>query len=140
MSCHDIGRGMNSVVKTTITLMDQGKISKEAAKTIIISCANGVNWCDGNTYEAVDYIRRCLCGRCMKLVPAGEKLYSVYDVSGDVPDQHRLDDNLAADGLCADCFDAVLSEHCKDEKAGERERQFIDEQGGDVVQIQSRLQ
>ena len=127
MSCHAIGRGMNSIVKTTITLMDQGKIGKEAAKAIIISCANGVYWCDGNTYEATDYIRRCLCGRCMSLVPAGDKLYSIYDVSREVFDRYRLGDNLATDGLCVDCFDAVLSEYCKDENAGKRERQFIEE-------------
>lgn len=127
MSCHDIGRGMNSVVKTTISLMDQEKISKDAAKTIINSCARGVNWCDGNTYEATDYIRKCICGNCMRLVPAGEKLYSVWTVSNDVHNMYNLDDNLASDGLCEDCFDLVLNEHCGDSEAGARERKYIEE-------------
>lgn len=127
MSCHDIGREMNSVVRTTVSLMDQGKISKDAAKTIISSCAQSVNWCDGNSYEATDYIRRCMCGYCMKLIPAGEKLYSVYDVSYDVPDQYDIEDHLATDSLCENCFDLVLNAHCKDPETGIRERKYIEE-------------
>ena len=127
MSCHDIGRGMNSVVRTTVSLMDQGKISKDAAKTIISCCARSVNWCDGNSYEATDYIRRCICGRCMRLIPVGEKLYSVYDVSNHVPDRYDIDDQLATDGLCENCFDLVLNAHCKDPEAGIRERKYIED-------------
>lgn len=127
MSCHSIGRGMNNVVRTVVTLMDENKISKDAAKTLIRCCANSVNWCDGNSYEATDYVRRCICGRCMKRVPVGEKLYSVLDVSGDVPDQRYLDYHLALDGLCEECFDIVLTEHCKDAAAGERERIYIED-------------
>ena len=127
MSCHDIGRGMNSVVRTTVSLMDEGKISKDAARTIISCCANSVNWCDGNSYEATDYIRHCMCGRCMKLVPKGEKLYSVYDVSRNVPDRYDLDEHLATDGLCSECFDIVVGAHCKDDSAGKRERDYIEQ-------------
>ena len=128
MSCHDIGRGMNSVVRTVVSLMDEKKISKDAAKTIIRCCANSVNWCDGNSSEATDYVRRCMCGRCMKRVPAGEKLYSVYQVSDAVKNRYHLDDHLGSDGLCEKCFDIVLAEHCKDAAAGERERKYIEEQ------------
>lgn len=127
MSCHDIGRGMNSVVRTIVSLMDENKISKDAAKTLICCCASSVNWCDGNPYEATDYIRRCMCGRCMKKVPAGEKLYSVFQVSRDVPEQYHLKTHLASDRLCEDCFDVVLVEHCKDSEAGKRERKYIED-------------
>ena len=127
MSCHDIGRGMNSVVRTVVSLMDEKKISKDAAKTIIRCCANSVSWCDGNSSEATDYVRRCMCGRCMKRVPAGEKLYSVYQVSDAVKNRYHLDDHLGSDGLCEECFDIVLAEHCKDAAAGERERKYIEE-------------
>lgn len=126
MSCHDIGRGMNSVVRTTITLMDEGKVSKSAARVIVNSCAKGVNWCDGNQDEATEYIRRCLCGRCMKKVPKGEKLYSVWDVSMDVPNRYDVDKDLASDGLCEECFDLVLNSHCQDDEAGPRERAQIE--------------
>lgn len=127
MSCHYIGRGMNCVVRTVVSLMDENKISKDAAKTIIRCCADSVGWCDGNYGEAIDYIRRCMCGRCMKRVPAGEKLYFVFQVSDDVPNRYHLIDHLASDGLCEDCFEIVLAEHCKDAAAGERERKYIEE-------------
>ena len=126
MSCHDIGRGLNSVVRATITLRDEGKISSEAAKIIINHCKRGVHWCDGNESEATAYIRHCICGRCMKKVPKGEKLYSVEDVSYDVPDQYRLAYNNATDCLCPECFDIGLNEWCKDMNAGARERAYIE--------------
>ena len=129
MSCHDIGRGMNSVVKVTIELYDAGKIDKESTAKIIRACAHGVNWCDGNEYEATDYIRKCRCGRCLKMVPKGEKLYSVWDVSSDVPRPERIerDFQLALDGLCEECFDIVLNERCGNPNAGERERKRMEE-------------
>lgn len=126
MSCHDIGRGMNSVVKTTITLMDSGKLSKDVAKEIIISCAKGVGWCDGNESEAIDYIRKCMCGRCMKLIPKGEKLYSLYHVSFHIPYLYHLNEPLASPRLCEECFDIVLNELNQDENAGKRERAYIE--------------
>ena len=92
--------------------MDNDKISKDAAKTIIIECKNGVNWCDGNSYEAISYIGDCMCGRCMRKIPEGEKLYSVYDVSNDIPRRYDISDNIANDSLCTECFDIVLNEHC----------------------------
>lgn len=126
MSCHDIGRGMNSVVRTTVKLMDEKKISKDAARTIICCCSKSVNWCDGNESEAVGYIRRCMCGRCMKMVPEGEKLYSVYNVSNSVPDSYKLSNYISSDGLCEKCFDLLINEYCKDETAGLREREYIE--------------
>lgn len=68
-SCHDIGRGMNEVVKTTIELHDAKDIDINAAKKIIASCAIAINWCDGNEYEATAYIRRYRCGKCLKMIP-----------------------------------------------------------------------
>ena len=127
MSCHDIGRGLNSVVRKTIKLMDQGEISKNAAKEIINTCRKGVYWCDGNEHEAVDYIRDCVCGRCMKKLPKGEKMYSIYSVSWDILSRHELDKGLAGDKLCKSCFDIVLENHCKDAERGPKEREYIDE-------------
>lgn len=127
MSCSNIGLGMNNVVRTVVSLMDQERLSKDAAKTIIKCCAMSVNWCDGNSYEAIDYINGCMCGRCMKVVPKGEKLYSVYSVSQDVPNSYHLVDELATDGLCEECFDIVLNAHCNDPEAGKRQRAYIEE-------------
>ena len=128
MSCHDIGRGMNEVVKTTIELYDAKVIDINATKKLIASCAAAVNWCDGNEYEATAYIRRCRCGKCLRMVPKGEKLYSVWNVSNNVPDCYNIDKKagIATDGLCAECFDEVISKHCSDPDAGKREMEYIE--------------
>lgn len=81
ISCHDIGRGMNEVVKITIELYDAKAIDINTAKKIIASCAAAGNWCDGNEYEATAYICRCKCGKCFKMIPRDEKMYSVWNVS-----------------------------------------------------------
>ena len=127
MSCHDIGRGMNSVVRTTISLLDEGRISMDAARSIILSCKHGVHWCDGNEGEAVSYIRGCICGRCMKKLAKGEKLYNIYSVSNDVPDRFDWAKDFVTDKLCRECFDIILNEKCGDSNAGQRERAYIEE-------------
>lgn len=129
MSCHDIGRGMNSVVNVVVDLYDKKKIEKEVAKTLIMACRKGVHWCDGNEYEATESIRRCRCGKCLEVVPEGNYLFSVWDVSNEVPDKYKiLDDKstmLASDGLCEKCFDEVINAYCQDSTAGAREREYI---------------
>ena len=74
MSCHDIGRGLNSVVGVVITFYDEGKLDIETARTIIVACRKGVHWCDGNEDEAVMRLRKCRCGKCLKVVKKGEEL------------------------------------------------------------------
>ena len=114
MSCHDIGRGMNEVVRMTISLFDKGEISRESAKKIIATCGVAVNWCDGNEGEAIDYINGCRCGKCLKLVPEGEKLYSIwrlpYDFKNRDIDMEKL--RIVSYGLCEQCFDVVLQPLC----------------------------
>ena len=46
MSCHNIGRGMNYVVKSAIKMYDTGEFTLEAASQIIAAARRGVNWCD----------------------------------------------------------------------------------------------
>jgi len=134
MSCHNIGRGMNSVVEVVIALLDSGKIDAEAARTIVAACREGVNWCDGNEDEAVESIRRCRCGKCMKAVAKGEFLFSVWDTSQVVRNLEFqrcsgiLDygnSKLASDGLCLKCFDEVVNEFCTNPSAGAEERDYI---------------
>lgn len=113
MSCYDIGRGMNSIVKEIVTLLDKEEISKESAKTLIKACIRGVHWCDGNSYEAVDYIIDCMCGRCLKKVAEGEKLYELpcpYDDLG-----NKI--GLLYNRLCSECFDDVVANNIKLNKA-----------------------
>lgn len=140
MSCHDIGRGMNAVVRRTITLYDRKEIALEPAKKIIASCAKAVYWCDGNEYEAVDFISHCRCGKCLKLIPKGEKLYSIWDVT--VPKQSSRDHwifetknklELVTDGMCEECFDHYIPEVCDSDLDLEAMKRKIEEDGPDSV-------
>lgn len=128
MSCHSIGRGMNSVVDQVIEMYDAEELTLDAAKKIIAKARKGVHWCDGNEWEAVASIRRCRCGRCLKEVMAGTPLYSVWSISGqkNILDQ-TPDEILASDGLCLECFDIVLNRALHDDEAGARERKYIEE-------------
>lgn len=111
MSCHDIGRGMNEVVRMTVSEFDRGEISAGAARRIIATCGVAVHWCDGNEGEALAYIRRCRCGKCLKLIPKGEKLLSLWELPynyHDVVTKARL----AADGICEKCFDEIMPGFC----------------------------
>lgn len=129
MSCHNIGRGMDSVVVQVIKLLEENEISKEAARKIIIACRNGVYWCDGNEYEAVESINRCYCGNCMNRIESGKPLYYIYDTSFDVVNRDDISNNynLITDSLCEDCFTQIINKHCNDESAAEREINFIKE-------------
>ena len=133
MSCHSIGAGMNAVVEEVIKMYDASEISKDATLKIIAKLRKGVHWCDGNEYEAVESIRECRCGRCLKVMEQGERLYSVWEVSHEVPDKYGILDNkwevLASDGLCEDCFDIVLDRHAGCVGVGKKERQYINRMG-----------
>ena len=113
MSCHNIGEGMDSVVEKVISLLDDNKISTEAAREIIAACRKGVYWCDGNEDEAIECIRECRCGYCLKKIERDQKqLLFLWDldfmsyklfIDEDILDCGNI--ALASDGLCEDCFD-----------------------------------
>lgn len=65
MSCHDIGRGMASVGREVLRLYDEGKYDRDTAKQLILATLNGVNWCDGNSYEAAVSLA-FRCAHCLK--------------------------------------------------------------------------
>ena len=52
MSCHNIGHGLNEVVRKVLEEFDAGLIPYESAFRILQQCAKSVYWCDGNEYEA----------------------------------------------------------------------------------------
>ncbi len=62
------------------------------------------------------------------MIPEGEKLYSVWEVSNNVPDYYHIEERagLATDKLCANCFEEVINQHCNDPKAGKREMEYIE--------------
>ena len=128
MSCHDVGRAINSVGRVVIEEYDKGAINLDAAKRILNECCNAVNWCDGNSDEASDYFRRCRCGNCLKMIKQGENLYSIWHTS--INSTYEIEEkyDLASDSLCDNCFDTIISEYyndkslCKEEKSRIKER------------------
>lgn len=138
MSCHDIGRGMNSVVEQVVSLLDSQKISTEAAREIIVACRRGVHWCDGNEDEAIEFIRRNRCGYCLNKIPKGMPLYSLWKVARFQPDYPFREEDplmckgveLASDGLCKECFEIVVNKICKEDfdVARVTQKVFLDQQ------------
>ena len=123
MSCHDIGRGMNTVVYKTMGLYQSGKIEKQAAKEIIEKCRKGVNWCDGNEYEAIDCIEGRVCGYCMNIVNKNEKMYRLYDAlywdTIKKIEAKISDEKLITFSYCKECFKNLLSMQYDDDKCKE---------------------
>ena len=65
MSCHNIGHGLNEVVRKVLVEYDAGLIPYESVFRILQQCVKSVYWCDGNEYEAT----ACMydrCGRCLR--------------------------------------------------------------------------
>ena len=69
MSCHDIGWGMASVGREVLRLYDEQKFDLDTVKQLLLATIRGVNWCDGNSYEAAESLE-CRCANCLKKVPS----------------------------------------------------------------------
>lgn len=129
MSCHDIGRGMNEIVRLVVTQYDEGRININEAKPILATCAKAVYWCDGNEYEAVDYISGCRCGKCLNMVPKGEFIYPLYDLEQkykprDLMQKYRV---IGGCGVCAECFDAIVESEEMIQETGPDLRKSIED-------------
>ena len=129
MSCHDIGRGLNSVVDVVVELYDHGKISRDAALKITHAARNGVHWFDGNEDEAVDSILRKRCGYCLRKMEPGEPLYPVckYYYHWPYPVEEDFQEILATYMLCTDCYDTLVERSSGDPAAGPNGRKGIEE-------------
>ena len=133
MSCHSIGHGINTIMKVAVELFEEDKLSVEAIRRIGAQAMRAVNYCDGNSYEAVEVLEGYRCGRCLKKAENKDELYSLYLI-----DYHLWNDGydplevegepLASYELCADCFDTIMEKCYHDPEIGKRERQDIDEQ------------
>lgn len=126
MSCHDIGRGMASVGREVLRLYDEGRYDKDTAIQLIRATLKGVNWCDGNSYEAAASLS-CRCAHCFRKVNTpkddlvfGSRFFAeeseVYDYeeleSEDAAFVHLLymDDKLLAPQVCHDCLRLLQQE------------------------------
>ncbi|MCD8370827.1 MAG: hypothetical protein LUC94_11015 [Clostridiales bacterium] len=131
MSCHDIGRGMNTVTRKTVELLDEGRITRDVAKELIMTARNGVHWCDGTEYEAVAYILQNRCGCCLGKIEPGKPMYSLWDTDLNYNEQNRLfertRDSVVASYLCPKCFDKVICEFMNEDTAGEAQKKYIEE-------------
>ncbi|WP_304425972.1 hypothetical protein [uncultured Adlercreutzia sp.] len=115
MSCHNIGEGLNTVVKVIIDLYDKKEIGYPAAKQLIYTCRKAVNWCDGNEYEAVACIYETRCGNCLKPVEeVGELECYWFDDRAKGPDgwnlQRKIGQLVAHGYLCKQCMDEIIAE------------------------------
>ena len=117
MSCHDIGRGLNSVAEVVIGQYKAGNLNKDAFHDILYSCRKGVNWCDGNEDEALQaLVDAGICGLCLEET---NDVSNVFD--NDLDYHHRYEvynayDKTAAHYyVCAACkkkiIEKYISEH-----------------------------
>lgn len=120
MSCHDIGRGMASVGEKVLRLYDARKYDEETAKQLLLATIMGVNYCDGNSYEAAASLR-CRCAQCLREVDDperelvfGERVFQeysgIYDADAPAGEDAEfvqslyMKDKLLAPQLCHDCL------------------------------------
>ncbi len=103
MSCHNIGHGLNEVVRKVLVEYGAGLIPYESVFRILQQCVKSVYWCDRNEYEttACMYDR---CGRCLRKGLPMFRLGILYNdrevlelVKKEVIDYH----------LCQDCIDKL---------------------------------
>ena len=100
MSCHNIGHGLNEVVRKVLVKYDAGLIPYESAFRILQQCVESVFCCDGNPYEATTCIYDRY-GRCLrKGLPMFKMgiLYAHWDVL-DLVRKETIDYHL-----CQDCI------------------------------------
>lgn len=84
MSCHDIGRGMDSVTQVVAEMYINGEITKDVAYRLFRALQKGVHWCDGNEYEATASISNMLCGRCLKVYGENDDIIEAWDTIADL--------------------------------------------------------
>lgn len=52
-------------IREVLRLYDEGKYDRHTAKQLILATLKGVNWCDGNSYEAAVSLA-FRCAHCLK--------------------------------------------------------------------------
>jgi hypothetical protein len=132
MSCHDIGRGMDSVTQVVIRMYDAGEINSKTALKLFTALKKGVHWCDGNEYEAVLSIFNCRCGNCLKKMKLGEKFFNIYDApSGVTENSYDILRNYKEDHagwrFCTECFDKIINTVSNGNYSGEDARKYIEQ-------------
>ncbi len=121
MSCHDIGMGMNSVVKVALEMYDNGELDLAKTKKIIRACRKGVHWCDGNEYEAIECMRDIRCNKCLRYFEDDEEVVDMFenDVFNKVFNNYSMRDyearyDIVGEILCRGCSKETVASMEKD--------------------------
>ena len=115
MSCHDIGRGLNSVTQEIINQYNLGKFDKDTFRILLNKCRKGVHWCDGNEDEAVIALEENkICGFCLEKV---ENISNIYDNNLEYPQCYdvfdKYDKTAAHFMVCDKCKEKIIKEFLK---------------------------
>ena len=97
MSCHEIGPAMGMVAGEVLREYDAGNINYDTAFRLLKATQKGVHYCDGNEGEWEEDFFKCRCGKCLKVVPEEELLYSTFDIS--------VRDKVTFSYVCKDCYE-----------------------------------
>lgn len=108
MSCHDIGHGLNSVVEVVLEEFDNKNINHETAHKIIRQARNAVNYCDGNSYEAIEcFEQQGRCTYCFRKVNNLLNVYKLPYTMSDISDKlitASYGEKLLGGYICEDCI------------------------------------
>lgn len=130
MSCHDIGRALNSVQEKILELYEAKKLDKEITRELLLVSTKAVWWCDGNEYEATKTFDLSYCGNCLEQGAEGDYLYSLWeaDVKQDFSARYKFlsafekKHRLVGSYLCEKCFEKALKELGFNEEEIEKEK------------------
>lgn len=127
MSCHDIGRGLNTVSKEIIDLYNKGKITIKVAKTLLKTAKVAVNYCDGNEFEAIACLfENDICSACL------DECCELYDLS-DVIDYNsktyeKIENNpyYVSSVMCEECAKKFLVKQLGAEEAEKKLEELLE--------------
>ena len=103
MSCHNIGHGLNEVVRKVLVEYDAGLIPYESVFRILQQCAKSVHWCDGNEYEAT----ACMYDRCGRCLRKGLPMFELGIFYNDRETLDLLKKDAVDYHLCQECIDKL---------------------------------
>ena len=103
MSCHNIGHGLNEVVRKVLEEYDAGTISYEPAFRIMKQCTRSVGCCDGNVYEAT----ACMYDRCGRCLRKGFSMSRICSFNDDQEIFERVDKEVISYHFCQDCLNKL---------------------------------
>lgn len=103
MSCHNIGHGLNEVVRKILVEYDAGLIPYESVFRILQQCAKSVHWCDGNEHEAT----ACMYDRCGRCLRKGLPMFELGIFYNDRETLDLLKKETVDYHLCQECIDKL---------------------------------